>query len=146
MTTLDKDDGSITAELTVRFKDRQVDSKLLRWDEAPEDPDQVKLLLTYETTRLEGCSEEGYFRALCKIRLQLEARGALIVCNGASKNVYPSPMIEAMGCGERAYQLSMGKPALTVDLVSIFDSAPGMVPSTVEEQQKFYNAWLESLR
>jgi len=59
---------------------------------------------------------------------------------------YPSPMIEAMGYGEKAYRLTNGKPALTEDLVCIFDVGSDVTPSTVDQQQNYYETWLETLR
>ncbi len=91
-------------------------------------------------------SEDGYFRAMCEIRERLQASNALLVCFGSSENVYPSPMIEAMGYGEKAYKLEIGKQALTANLVSIFDTGPDVVPSSVEKQKNFYRFWLESLK
>ena len=124
----------------------RLDAVLLRWDEAPEDEDKVKLELNYDTTTVTVWSEHGYFRALSEIRTRIERTNALVVCYGSSENVYPSPMIESMGYGEKAYRLAMGRPALTSDLVSIFDVGPEVIPSTVNQQKNYYKAWLESLR
>jgi hypothetical protein len=119
---------------------------LLRWDEAPGDSDQVLLHLESGGLILEAQEQRGYFQALCSLRSQLEAGGRLIVCYGAVENVFPSPMIEAMGYGEKAYQLTLGKPALTQDLVSIFDFRDDLIPATVQKQREFYDKWLRSLK
>jgi len=42
--------------------------------------------------------------------------------------------------------LEVGKPALTKDLVSIFDADESVVPATVEEQESYFNKWIENLR
>lgn len=55
-------------------------------------------------------------------------------------------MIEAMGYGEEAYQLTLGKPARMQDLVSIFDSGDDLVPVTVRKQREFYDKWLRNLK
>jgi hypothetical protein len=143
---LEQSDEPLIAEVSVLSRDRRIAAMLLRWDEAPEDADKVKVALTYEAVTLESWSEDGYFRALCDIRRQLESQEALLICYGSSENVYPSPMIEAMGYGEKAYRLTMGRPALNSDLVCIFDVGSDIIPSTVDQQQNFYNSWLGSLQ
>ena len=124
----------------------QAMATLLLWDEAPEDPNEVKLRFEFKSQVLETRSERGYFRALCDLRQQLEASGLLVACYGGSENVYPSPMIESMGCGDKAYRLTLGMPARTQDLVSIFDHGDDVVPATVESQERFYELWLTSLQ
>jgi hypothetical protein len=119
---------------------------LFRWDEAPKDSNQVLLRLKFDNVILEAQAERGYFYALCGLRKQLEAIGLLIFCYGAIENVFPSPMIEAMGYGEKAYRLTLGRPALMQDLVSIFDYEANLIPVTVQKQSEFYDKWLRSLR
>lgn len=114
------------------------------WDEA--NGDGVKIRLERRGQQLEAVHLNGYFRALCAIREQLEVEGSLLECFGASKDVYPSPMIESMGYGEKAYKLTLGRAALKSDLVGIFESGEDVAPATVEEQREFYEQWLESLR
>jgi hypothetical protein len=121
-------------------------AEILRWDEAPEDFEQVKLRLEFGDNLLEVRTKDGYFRALCALREQIESSGMLLECYGASENVYPSPMIEAMGYAEKAYKQVLGKPALSADLVSIFDVGPDVIPSTVAQQREFHERWLKSLR
>ena len=70
----------------------------------------------------------------------------LLVCNGASINVYPSAMITDMGSGEKAYRHTLGRRALMTDLVDIFDTDSGLVPSTVDSQRAFHSQWLASLK
>lgn len=144
--TSDRSDWPLIASVAVLRDGRRLEATLLRWDEAPEDVDQVKLELNYDTTTVTVWSEDGYFRALSEIRKRIEPDNALIVCYGSSENVYPSPMIESMGCGEKAYRLAMGMQARTADLVCIFDVGPDIIPSTVDRQKNYYECWLESLK
>ena len=131
---------SVIAENGVR------DATLLRWEEAPDNANEVKLLLEFDGIHFEAQSERGFFRTLCMIREQVEELGMLVKCYGSSINVYPSPMIESMGCGEKAYRLELGKPALMSDLVVIFDSGVDVEPSKVSSQQEFYKEWINSLK
>jgi hypothetical protein len=55
------------------------------------------------------------------------------------------PMSSSMGEGELAFRLSLGKPARLKDLVSIFDYNPSIVPSTIGEQESYFQEWLRSV-
>ena len=89
---------------------------------------------------------ESLFDALCALRIKLEAEGRLIQCAGACCNVYPSPMSRSMGDGRKAYRLTLGKQAMTADLVDIFDPEEGCTLCTVEKQEEFYKLWVKSLQ
>lgn len=115
------------------------------WDESPFDEDSVQLELALDGETFTATSERGYFHALCGIRSELEAIGVMPLCVGACENVYPSPMIESMGCGEKAYQLTLGCQAKSADLVSIFDPLIDANPVSVHQQQSFYERWIKSL-
>ena len=119
---------------------------LLMWEEAPGNPDHVRLALELEGFNLIEQSELSYFRALSGLRARLEPQGWQLLCHGACENVYPSPMLESMGSGEKAYRLTLGVPAKTSDLVSIFASGADMRPTTVRQQEEFYQRWLASLK
>ena len=84
---------------------------------------------------------DNYFAALQLIRTELEPDGVLLVCYGASLNVYPSPMAFDMGDAEKAYKLEFGKNAELTNLVSIFATGSDVVPATVDEQNAFYERW-----
>lgn len=51
-----------------------------------------------------------------------------------------------MGYGEKAYKLTLDKPALKQDLISIFDYEASVSPTTVENQKRFYELWLTKLK
>src|SRR5258706_3536641 len=67
-------------------------------------------------------SKDGFFGALKRVRLELEKDGLLLHCFGASKNVHQSGMQASMGPGILAYRLTLGRQALSEDVVNIFDS------------------------
>jgi hypothetical protein len=113
------------------------------WDQAPENPDLVRIDLHFAAEVLTALGD-SYFEALVEIRLLLESRGLRPRSFGASKTVYPSPLALSMGNGERGYQLELRRPARLKDLVSIFDSDPAVHPVSIEEQRAFYQQWLES--
>jgi len=114
------------------------------WEEVPDNAHLVQLQLRFADRQLTA-SDEDLFEALSTIRKEIEAEGIRLVCYGCSRNVFPSPMSRSMGTGERAYRLELGKPARAADLVSIFDTGPGVDPVVLAEQEQFYHAWLQSL-
>ena len=113
-------------------------------DEAISDPNNVQLDISF-LSRRETAIAPDYFEALTMLRKKFEPEGLLIVCNGSVENVYPSAMARSMGGGLKAYRLTMGTPAKTADLVSIFDATLNSPPASVEQQEAFYQTWLLSL-
>jgi hypothetical protein len=87
-----------------------------------------------------------FFEALVSIRRQLQADGLAPYCYGASLNVFPSGMARDMGQGLKAYKLTLGKHAKSVDLVDIFDEGTDIAPADVDAQEQFYRDWLGSPR
>ena len=61
---------------------------------------------TWNGRALIGLSEVGFFDALLKMRIEFENEEVLLMCFGASEDVYPSAMQQSMG------------PALSVRLKS----------------------------
>ena len=53
-------------------------------------------------------------------------------------------MIESTGVAELALELTLGKPTKMSDLVSIFDSEPGMTIASVRDQSLFYENGIEA--
>jgi len=88
---------------------------------------------------------EDFFESFCRIREQLEAIGLKPNCYAADLQSYPSGMSRSMGGGLKLYRLTLGSPARTADLVHMFDSDENVVPGTVDEQRRFFDAWLDSL-
>jgi hypothetical protein len=91
-------------------------------------------------------SASDFFKALCDIRLRLEADGLIPFCYGASLNVYPSGMARDMGLGRVGYKLTMGRYARKQDLVSIYAEGPDVIPATVVRQREYFDQWLASER
>lgn len=82
------------------------------------------------------------FFALLKIRAALEQDGIFLLCNGARRDVYPSG---ASAVGTMAYELEIGKQG--IHLVSIFEAVTDIEKiGTVEEQRKYREEWVKSLR
>lgn len=87
---------------------------------------------------------ENYFYALVELRKKLEFRHIKLLCKGCSRYVYPSPMLLSMGDATEAYELTLGKQALTKDLVNIFEPCKCDEYASVEEQYAYYEEWIRS--
>lgn len=115
------------------------------YEEAPDDEDMVMLKINLEQQERSYIGD-SYFETLEKLRQDLEEKNIQIICNGSALNVYPSPMALSMGSGRLAYKLSIGKQALSEDLVDIFDCNETLNFVSILEQRNFYENWLKSLR
>lgn len=124
---------------------RSISGEFTLWEEAPDNPDQVRLDLHFAGEAVTAVADT-FFDALADIRKVLEGRELRPKCFGACRDVYPSPMIRSMGGGEQAYRLKPGCQAKMEDLIPIFASEPEINPVSVEEQEEFYRKWLKSLK
>lgn len=118
----------------------------LRAEEKKTDAGELyEISVELSETTIVGESEKGFFDALRVVRRRLEEIGTVLSCLGASEDVYPSPMQEAMGPAVLAYRNRLGQQARSVDIVNIFDTDESVRPSTVEQQKLFHDKWLRSL-
>lgn len=109
-----------------------------------EEGDLCKLQCEYRDKLLEFTATD-FFQALCDVRSHMAKDGLIPFCYGASLNVYPSGMARDMGYALKAYKLTQGKPARTIDLVEIFVEGPDVIPASVAAQQQFFDDWIASL-
>lgn len=86
------------------------------------------------------------FESLAMLRREAEARGDLVLCAGARRDVYPSRMARDMGGGRVAYVLRAGQPAAREDLIDIFAPAEASAVVGVDEQRRSFDTWRELLR
>ena len=121
-----------------------VPGEFLLWEESPGDADRVRLAVRFGGEEV-AREADDFFSALCSIRTDLEAAGLMPRCYGSSRNVHPSGMSRGMGTGERAYRLYPGQRGRASDVVDIFDDGPDVDPVSVQMQEAYYRAWLESL-
>lgn len=84
------------------------------------------------------------FEALSAARRRLELSGLLVVCNGARRNVFPSPMLRQAVAGRRAYVLEIPRTADRPPVVDIFEPAEAREVCTVDEQLAWHSQWLAS--
>ena len=82
-----------------------------------------------------------YFEAFCEIRMKLERRELIPICNASSLDVYPSGMCRDMGSGLSAYRLHSDRKPDMDDLLDIFEADEPLKPATVADQRKYFEAW-----
>lgn len=105
----------------------------------------VEMSITCAAFESIAVTSDDLFEALSLIRMVLEERGYLILCNGARTDAYPSRMSRQMGEGGKVYLFKNGRQAERKDLVSMFDLTEFKQVGTVGAQRRAYDAWLGSL-
>lgn len=125
-------------------RNTQINGELGLYEEAPDDNKQVLLEISFNDQRISKMAN-NFFEALQAIREELEINKIQIICNGAAKNVYPSPMQMSMGCGRMAYLLKTGQQAKSADIVDIFNCIDTLTFVSVKEQKIFYRDWIKSI-
>lgn len=82
------------------------------------------------------------FHALESARLLLEARGLLLSCNGARRNVYPSSALRQMSNGRSAYVLTLPRTTTEPPVVDVLAAAPDSADlATVADQREWFERW-----
>lgn len=117
-----------------------IEAELHIYEEAPHNNKDV-LLEVYFNAKKISKNAEDFFSALQEIRKELEKESILILCNGSALNIYPSPMQRTCS---KAYVLELGFHAKLANMVDIFDNMEGLTYATVDEQEEFYNKWIDS--
>ncbi len=82
---------------------------------------------------------------ICFGMLRAEFPNIKFLCKGSKLNVYPSRMSSQMSAGVVAYEMVLGRPAESEDVVRIFDFEDENITNNIEEQRDFYNKWIDSL-
>jgi len=105
---------------------------------------ECRVALTTDDGVLEA-SGPDFFEAFCGVREQLETRGLVPVCYGASRKVFPSRMSRQRSLGVQAYRLELGRAGRKEDIVEIFQTGDDVEPVSVADQRRFFDEWLRTL-
>jgi hypothetical protein len=128
----------------VQAKDGSTETAKIEWGSGPQNLADSR---AFVRITLDGRSEEesafDFYSAFQRARRSFETEGFRFLCYGASLNVWPSGMVRDMGMGRKGYKLHKGRDTTFDDLVPIFESGNDVIPSTVEEQCAYANAWYE---
>lgn len=119
-------------------------AELFIYDNIEGDEDCVILEIDVNCKKFRGQSDNS-FDALKELRECLEKEKIQIMCNGAGRNVYPSPMQFSMGNTRKAYKTYLGQQARMSDWVDIFDYKEYLEFVSINEQLKFNGEWVDSI-
>ena len=111
------------------------------YDDFEDDPDRIFLQIDIEGIKYSGESD-NHFEALIELRKGLEMDEIQIMCNGAGRNVYPSPMQFDFGNTRKAYKKYLGQQAKISDLIDIFGYDGGIEFVSIDEQLEFERVWV----
>ena len=133
------------ATVKVRAEDGSTETAQIDWRT---DDSGYPLDYAHVRIRLSGESREGVapdcFDAFQLAREYFESAGYRFLCYGASPGVWPSGLRRQMQLGLVGYKHDLNREP-GPDLFDIFESGSDIVPSTVEEQNAFAQAWIESI-
>ena len=104
--------------------------------------DEINLKIEIERT-IYFSKSGNIFDSIVELRKKLELKNIYLLCNASVINVYPSGMQKEFG-GTKAYKLQMGKQAILIDVVDIFDYDSELKIGSVKEQEEFFESWIES--
>lgn len=105
---------------------------------------EINLKIEIERT-IYFSKSDNIFDSVVELRKKLELNNIYLLCNASAINVYPSRMQKEFG-GTKAYKLQMGKQAILIDVVDIFDYDSELKIGSVKEQEEFFESWIESFR
>jgi hypothetical protein len=120
----------------------RIDSHCTVWEIDPEQRDHECIVLRLEGRELQASHEDVWW-AFQELRRQLEAEGLLLCCYGADRYVYPSGMALDMGGGWRAERYDPAGLAARPVIIDIFDTAPDIVPVTIDQQEREHQAMMQ---
>lgn len=126
--------------IPVRISNRELSAEI-HYSDSP--PWKIAVKIDGEVFSTEN--KNDLFDALIDIREKLSGKRIELMCNGARKDVFPSPTSRSMAGGQMAYKIEIGVPAARKNLVNIFDPAPIELTTTPDQQKMYYRKWLESL-
>lgn len=117
------------------------ESKFIIYADEYECSDNIVLSLELDDEHI--CeSGEYYFETFKKFKDELLKKGYGLKCCGSMKNAIQSTMA---GYSDKIYLVTLGKPALKENLVSMFDFADISEFYMSDEQDEFFEIWNKSL-
>jgi hypothetical protein len=92
------------------------------------------------------CIQTNFFECLVDLRRKLERLEYRVLCNGARLDTYIFRKMIQMCRGDRTHVLKHGCIPEDEDKLLIFKYAAPHLIASVEEQRKYYESWLESVK
>jgi hypothetical protein len=136
--------GDMTINLSIQHSDGTIEEGKILASGPEGSPAQCRIEFRSSTRDAVTFSHDDFFECLVDLRRMVEKEGGLVLCQGARKDVFPSPQMRA-SASMSAYCLELTKPASNQARVRIFDPVPADEVASIEEQRAFYDHWLDSL-
>lgn len=108
-----------------------------------ENDDSCYLTLSFMNQVIGNVSDDDFFSCFSQLRQMLP--DMTFLCKGAKVNVYPSRMSRQMSRGMIAYECIKGKPALSENIVNIFDYEDEKISTSPKVQEEYHKEWLMSM-
>jgi hypothetical protein len=134
----------MTINLSIQHSDGTVEDGTVLANGPEGSPSSCRIEFRSPTRSAITFRNADFFACLIDLRRMVEKEGGLVLCQGARKDVFPSPKMRSSG-SMAAYSLELTKPASERGRVRIFDPATADEVASVDEQLAFYDQWLESL-
>lgn len=132
-------------ELNILHRDGSLESGELELGQTSTTPPDCRL--TFSSPRREASAFENsdFFECLVDLRRVIEREGGKVLCHGARRDVFPSPMQRRTAGGLKAYRQRLGEKALEQDQVDTLGETEASLIGTVDEQRAYNEMWLQSL-
>ncbi len=131
--------------LNILHADGSIESGDLELGQTSDRPPDCRLAFSSPRRASVAVESGDYFECLVDLRRTIEKEGGKVLCQGARRDVFPSPMQRRTAGGLSAYIQRLGEKAFEPDTVNVLDEAEADLVGTVEEQRAYHEAWLVSL-
>jgi hypothetical protein len=105
-----------------------------------------RIMFTSSVTPKYNIFGKNMFECLLDLRRGLEKHDYRPLCNGARFDAYPLPDDLKTYGGDFLHVLMLGKEPNEEDMVETFEYAEPDLITSIEEQHKYYESWLESVK
>ena len=135
----------MTISLSILHADERVETGDLTSRGPEGSPAKCRIEFESQERKVLVRENDDFFECLIDLRRIVDEEGGKVLCQGARRDVFPSPMQRRTSGGLTAYAQRLGEKAFERDTVKIFDKANADLIGTVEEQRAYHEEWLISL-
>lgn len=108
-------------------------------------PPRIEFTLSTTPALNFECTGRHFFECLTELRKKLENLGYIPLCNGSRIDVQIFRFDIEVLEGKNVHILTYGKIPTKEDKLYIFDSAESFLVGSINEQESFYQQWLQSI-
>lgn len=132
-------------ELKILHSDGSLESGEVELGQTSSTPPNCRLAFRSSRRGASAFENSDFFECLVDLRRVIEREGGKVLCHGARRDVFPSPMQRRTAGGLKAYQQRLGAKAQEQDQVDTFGESEADLIGSVDEQRAHNEAWLQSL-